>query len=262
MRIIICDTAAEATEKVAGFITDQIRARPDSVLGLATGGTMERLYGRLQQAHRDGLSFADVTTFNLDEYVGLPADHPQSYAYYMRHFLFDHIDIDQDRCFIPDGTIHPFQAAADYETLIADHGPIDLQLLGLGRNGHIGFNEPSSSLNSLTREKALSQDTLAANRQYFDDDANMPNSAITMGIKTICSAHQIVLLALGAGKAQAVKRMMEGPVSTFCPASALQMHPNVIAVVDADAAQLLELKDHYMHEERIQQMREHSAGVV
>ena len=260
MRVVICDTVGAATDRVVGLLVAQIRDKPQSVLGLATGGAMERVYGELVCQYQDGLSFAGLITFNLDEYVGLAPEHPQSYADYMRHRLFDHINIDQSRCFIPNGTAHPTQEARAYEALIAEHGPIDFQLLGLGRNGHIGFNEPSSSLGSSTREKALTQDTLEANKRFFSEGETMPVSAITMGVKTICSAQKIVLLAFGSHKAQAVKNMIEGPLSAFCPASVLQMHPNATVVIDADAAQLLELKDHYLHQERIQRRREIAAN--
>ncbi len=256
MRVVICDTVDQATARVADVIAQQVAKVPHSVLGLATGGTMEPLYDDLRKSHVAGLSFAGVTAFNLDEYVGLPADHPQSYATYMRKHLFDHIDIDLEHCFIPSGMGDPIVASRTYEAQIAEHGPIDLQLLGLGKNGHIGFNEPGSSLASLTREKVLSQDTLTANRRFFADDETMPSSAITMGIQTICNSKKIVLLALGQAKAKAVQAMIEGPVSAFCPASALQMHANTTVVVDAEAAALLEYSDHYIHAERLQRRRE------
>lgn len=256
MRIVICDSAQDATARTAARLVTQVQAKPDSVLGLATGGTMEAVYPHLVAAHRGGLSFANVTSFNLDEYVGLGPDHPQSYAHYMRHHLFDHVDLAPSRYFLPDGLAPPKEASDAYEDLILAHGPIDLQLLGLGHNGHIGFNEPGSSLTSLTREKALSHKTIDANSRFFSSDEAMPHSAVTMGIGTISRGKSIVLLALGDGKAQAVHAMVEGPVSAFCPASALQMHRDVTVFLDPDAAVQLELRDHYLHAETIQRRRE------
>lgn len=258
MRVVICDSAEAATARAADLLVTQVQEKPESVLGLATGGTMERLYRALVAAHQDGLSFARVKTFNLDEYVGLPPDHPQSYARFMREHLFSHVDIDQTQCFIPSGTDQPEEASRAYEDQLTRHGPIDLQLLGLGHNGHIGFNEPGSSLTSLTREKALSLDTLKANQRFFDDPDAMPVSAITMGIGSICRSRKIVLLAFGEAKGRAVKAMVEGPVSAFCPASALQMHRDVTVIVDTAAGDSLELRDHYIHAETIQRSREHA----
>ena len=256
MRVVICDNAETAVARVADRMADHIRRTPETVLGLATGGTMECLYACLLDAHQSGLSFAGVKAFNLDEYVGLASDHPQSYAYYMRHHLFNHVDIDPDQCFIPSGTVHPKVASQRYEKHISNDGPIQLQLLGLGHNGHIGFNEPGSSLASKTREKALSQTTLEKNKRFFSDTEIMPISAITMGIQTISQAEEIVLLALGSEKSTAVKGMIEGPVSAFCPASALQMHSNVTVFLDDAASSQLSLKNHYIHTESLQQKRE------
>ncbi|MEM1129327.1 MAG: glucosamine-6-phosphate deaminase [Pseudomonadota bacterium] len=256
MRVVICDTAAEATERVAALITGALRDKPDTILGLATGGTMEPLYRALVAAHDAGLSFAHATTFNLDEYVGLAPNHPQSYAHYMRRHLFEHVDIAPVRCFLPSGLGDPAEASRRYEDLLSTHGPIDLQLLGIGHNGHIGFNEPGSALTSLTREKALSRTTLKANQRFFDDPAAMPQTAITMGIGSICRARAIVLLALGPEKSRPVRAMIEGPLSAFCPASALQLHRNVTVVLDPGAAAGLELRDHYTFAERIQRARE------
>lgn len=256
MRVVICDSAEAAISRVADHISGHIQSMPKTVLGLATGGTMERLYAVLREMHKTGLSFAGIKAFNLDEYVGISGEHPQSYAHYMKQHLFDHIDINQDYCFIPSGTEHPFEASRDYENLLSEHGPIQLQLLGLGHNGHIGFNEPGSSLASRTREKALSQTTLEKNKRYFSKDEKMPLSAITMGIQSIIDSKEILLMALGAEKAQAVKSMVEGPLSAFCPASVLQMHPKVTVVLDTAAANELTLKDHYTFAERLQKRRE------
>lgn len=247
MKVLILDTAAEAEARAALMIQEQIRQKPASVLGLATGGTMLPIYAALRAAHRDdGLSFAGVTTFNLDEYVGLAADHPASYHHYMRDVLFDHIDIDQTRTFLPRGDApDPAAEAQAYEDEIRRAGGIDLQLLGLGQNGHIGFNEPTSSLGSRTRIKTLTESTLNANRPYFTDGQEMPRYALTMGIATILDARACVLVATGAAKAQAVAAMVEGPLSAICPGSALQLHPRATVILDVAAASALKLTSYY-----------------
>ncbi len=248
MKVLILPDAAAATDRAASVLIDELRARPASVLGLATGGTMEPLYERLRASHREGLSFAQATTFNLDEYVGLGPDHPRSYHAYMREKLFDQVDIDPSRAHLPRGdTADPHAEAAAYEDAIGRAGGIDLQLLGLGANGHIGFNEPMSSLASPTRIKTLTRSTRDANRRFFEGAEPVPRFAITMGIGTILRARACVLLATGAGKAGAAARMIEGPVSAACPASALQMHPRATVMLDRAAAAELELRSYYEH---------------
>jgi glucosamine-6-phosphate deaminase len=249
MRVRIHETAAEAAEETADLIAETLRARPNAVLGLATGGTMEPVYSRLIEEHRRGLSFGGATTFNLDEYVGLSPDHPQSYRTYMKARLFDHVDIDPSRTFIPRGDIDPARASEDYERLLSQHGPVDLQLLGLGHNGHIGFNEPTSSLASRTREKSLTRTTLEANSRFFRNGERQPESAITMGIGSIMESRRVVVLAVGASKADAVAAMIEGPVRALCPGSVLQFHPHVMAILDSAAASRLTLQDHYARAE-------------
>jgi glucosamine-6-phosphate deaminase len=241
MDVIVCKSAQSATDRAAAILIEQIRHKPDSVLGLATGGTMEPLYAKLVTAYQNGMSFAQIKSFNLDEYIGLPPSHLQSYAHYMSHHLFNHTDIAPQNLFLPCGTDAPAIAAQKYEDELARHGPIDLQLLGLGHNGHIGFNEPGSSHASRTRVTTLSDQTLDANRRFFSKSEKVPQSAITMGIGTICESRRILLLANGIGKAQAVRAMIEGPVDTSCPASALQLHDNVTIVIDDDAACSLHL---------------------
>ncbi|MBF9030886.1 glucosamine-6-phosphate deaminase [Rhodobacterales bacterium HKCCE3408] len=238
MRLIVCADPREATRAVVDRVVGAIRDRPDVVLGLAAGGTMEWVYDGIVAAHEGGLSLARVTSFNLDEYVGLPPEHAQSYHSYMRARLFDRTDIAPGRTYLPRGDGDP-GAAAEYEALIAQHGPIDLQLLGIGQNGHIGFNEPGSDFASRTREVALAEATRTANARYFGSGETPPETAVTMGIGTILEARSIVLLALGDGKADAVAAMVEGPVTEACPASALQTHPDATVVVDRDAARLL-----------------------
>ncbi len=256
MRIVICPDAETATARVVDAICAQVRARPACVLGLATGGTMEGVYRGMITAHAAGLTFARARTFNLDEYVGLGPDHPQSYAAYMCGHLFDHIDLPPGARHLPDGLGDPGISAARYEAAIVRHGPIDLQLLGLGHNGHIGFNEPGSSLVSRARETVLAQATLDANARFFGAGEALPQSAVTMGVGTITDARAVVLLALGAAKSVAVRAMIEGAVSAFCPASALQMHADVTVVLDEGSAGALALSDHYRHAEAFRVRRD------
>lgn len=247
MKILIHQTRATATDCAAALIADRLTRQPDTVLGLATGGTMESVYANLIARHQvGGVSFARATSFNLDEYVGLQADHPCSYWHYMREKLFDHVDMDPHRAFLPKGDAADAEAeAARYEAAILAAGDIGLQLLGLGLNGHIGFNEPTSSLASLTRIKTLTQSTRDANAQYFERTDDVPRLAITIGIGTILRAQEVVLLAYGAEKAGVVAQMIEGAVSAACPATALQMHRKVTVVLDEDAASDLALRDYY-----------------
>ena len=245
MRVRIHPSAESAAEVASRRIVAMLRGKPDAVLGLATGGTMEPVYERLIAAHRDGLSFACATTFNLDEYVGLPSGHPQSYRSYMAARLFDHVNLDPERTHIPRGDGVPEEAAAEYEALLTLHGPIDLQLLGLGRNGHIGFNEPVSSLASRTREKRLAESTLVANARFFEAGETQPTTAVTMGIASIMEARRIVVLVTGPAKAGAARAMIEGPVSAICPGSALQFHRHVTVILDEPAAAELTLRGHY-----------------
>lgn len=248
MKVLILPDAESATRRACEILIARLRSHPKSTLGLATGGTMEPLYQMLCDAHKAGLSFAQATTFNLDEYVGLAPDHPQSYHSYMRKELFDHVDIDVASTHLPRGDAADPQAeAAAYEAAIAKAGGIDLQLLGLGANGHIGFNEPTSSLSSPTRIKTLTQGTRDANRRFFAADEVVPSFAITMGIGTILRAETCLLLATGASKAQAVAAMIEGPLAAVCPASALQMHAKAIVVLDRAAAADLKLDAYYQH---------------
>ena len=237
MRVAIHPTAEEAASAVADRIAAVVRARPDAVLGLATGGTMEPVYARLVRAHRrDGLSFARVTTVNLDEYVGLPAGHPQGYRAYMRHHLLDHVDLASDRAHLPRADLDPNAAAARYETLLARVGPIDLQLLGLGRNGHIGFNEPGSPFDSRTRVVDLAASTVEANRRFFPSGQEPPARAVSMGVGSILAARALVLLAVGRAKAASAQALVDGPVTPDMPATALRLHADATVVLDAEAA--------------------------
>ena len=243
MRIVVLNDAEPVAQYGAAQIIETINEKPNANLGLATGSSPIRLYQNLITAYQQGqVSFKQVTTFNLDEYLGLTGDHPQSYRYFMNQQLFNEVDIELDNTFVPDGsTKNPLKTCADYEANMRARGGVDLQLLGIGRNGHIGFNEPSSSLVSRTRVKTLTKDTVEANQRFFKPGEFQPHLSLTMGIGTIMEARQIMLIATGADKAEAIKNTIEGPVSAYCPASILQMHANVTVVIDQDAA--LGLKD-------------------
>lgn len=245
MKVLILDDPMRAAARTAALLLEQVCRKPDAVLGFATGGTMEPVYAQLRGA-AGAVSFAGIRSFNLDEYVGLSASHPQSYHSYMRDQLFDHVDVTQENLHLPAGdTLSVQSEAGRYDAKIRAVGGIDLQLLGLGANGHIGFNEPGSSLGSRTRVKTLTQKTRDDNRRFFGRDVEVPRWAITMGIGTIMEAREIVLLATGAGKAAAARAMIEGPVSAFCPASALQFHPRATVILDEAAAGQLELREYY-----------------
>jgi len=241
MKILVFPDAACAIRHAADMVSAAIHAKPSLVLGLATGSTMRPVHAELVARHAAGkLSFAEATTFNLDEYIGLPHTHPGSFARFMAETLFAHTDIKTTRTHLPNGMApDPDLEAAGYEAQIRAHGEIDLQLLGIGTNGHIGFNEPGSALSSRTRSIALAPSTIAANQAHFDNPADMPRHAITMGIATITEARACMLLACGATKAQAIADMIDGTLSTDCPASSLQRHPNVTVILDDAAASLL-----------------------
>jgi glucosamine-6-phosphate deaminase len=247
MEVLIRDSAETGCILGAKIIATVVREKPDAVLGLATGRTPLRLYQELIRLHKtEGLNFSRVTTFNLDEYVGLPAEHPQSYRFFMQENLFRHINIDVKRTHVPNGIAADLHAECRaYEEKIIAAGGIDLQLLGLGRNGHIGFNEPTGSLRSRTWVKILSEQTLRDNSEVFGSVQAMPKHALTMGIGTILDARRCLLLAFGPAKTRAVERMIEGPLSAICPGSALQLHPRATVIIDEGSAAGLEYADHY-----------------
>lgn len=237
----IADTEDQASTVAAQLIADQVREKPASVLGLATGGTPMDTYRRLVQMNRDGeISFAQVTTFNLDEYIGLAPDHPQSYRAFMNENLFQHIDIDLQNTHVPSGLAADIAAECEsYESKIRSAGGIDLQLLGLGHNGHIAFNEPGSPAESRTRQVDLTSETIEKNSRFFESVDQVPRHAITMGIATILESRRIVMLALGESKADAVARMLRGLITSSHPASELRNHPAVTVVLDQASASKL-----------------------
>ncbi|NIP81779.1 MAG: glucosamine-6-phosphate deaminase [Gemmatimonadetes bacterium] len=245
MLVLVRDDYDAVSREAARRVAELVRRQPDCVLGLATGGTPRGLYEELIRLHRDeGLDFSKVTTFNLDEYVGLPPDHEQSYHAFMWRHLFDHINVDPRFVHIPHGMADDVPAFCDwYEERIAEAGGIDLQILGIGANGHIAFNEPSSSLGSRTRIKTLTPQTREDNARFFGSLDDVPRYAITMGVGTIMEARQLLLLASGSGKADAIAdTTVEGPISARVPASIVQLHRDAVVLVDRDAAARLELE--------------------
>ncbi len=247
MRIIIEPDPDRVSRRAAEFMADLVRRKPTCVLGLATGSTPLGMYRELIRMHQEeGLDFARVETFNLDEYVGLAPSHPQSYRYFMQTNLFDHINIDVRNTHVPDGRALDFEAYCElYEKMIREAGGISLQVLGVGTDGHIAFNEPGSSLGSRTRLKTLTPETIADNARFFGSPEEVPHLAITMGVGTILESRQCLLLAHGPSKAKAIRDTIEGPVTAQVTASALQLHRDVIVVIDNEAARLLERRDYY-----------------
>jgi glucosamine-6-phosphate deaminase len=247
MEVIIRKTKEDASSLAAQLIAKAIREKPHIVLGLATGRTMEPLYARLVKLHREeSLDFSLVRTFNLDEYAGLPADHPGSYRYYMNRHLHNHVNIDRRNTHLPDGMAADIDSECRcYEQKIRECAGIDLQLLGIGRAGHIGFNEPLSSIASRTRVIALTPTTISENSGQFANPAEMPRRAITMGVGTILESRRLLVLATGESKAEVLAKTVEGPITSRVTATAVQMHPHCTVICDEPAASLLEDKDYY-----------------
>lgn len=230
----------EMSRAAAQVIADQIRSKPNSVLGLATGSTPEGMYAELVQMFRRGeVDFSKARSFNLDEYVGMEPNDPRSYHKFMRVNLFDHVNFAPGSTHVPSGIGDNLdEQAREYERMIAAAGGIDLQVLGIGMNGHIGFNEPGSAFDSRTRVVDLSEQTVSVNKEKTEADA-LPAQAVSMGMGTIAESRRILLLANGAGKAEIIARAIKGPVITDVPASALQRHPGVVVILDAAAASRL-----------------------
>ena len=247
MEIIICKTKEEASRKAADLVTALVKSNPKAVLGLATGSTPVEMYKCLIADNKaKKVSFKGVRSWNLDEYWGLPPTHDQSYRSFMDENLFDSIDIVKKNTHVLNGLATDWRKEVTaYEAAIKKAGGIDLQVLGIGSDGHIAFNEPGSSLASRTRIVSLTPQTIKDNARFFKKSADVPRQALSMGVGSIMEARRIVLLAFGANKADAVKAMVEGGVSQFCTASALQMHPDAWVFCDAAAASKLKLKTYY-----------------
>jgi glucosamine-6-phosphate deaminase len=247
MEVLISNTPEEMSKAAALEVAEVLNTKPNAVLGLATGSTPLGLYKELARLHREeGLNFSQVTTFNLDEYVGLPGSHPQSYHYFMREHFFQHVNIPTQHNYIPSGTTSNYKAfCAWYEQRIAECGGIDIQILGIGTDGHIAFNEPTSSLQSRTRLKTLAESTIDDNARFFEKREEVPIYAITMGVGTILESRRIVLLANGQNKAKAIADAVEGPVTSMNTASALQMHASTRIFIDTEAASKLQLRGYY-----------------
>ena len=238
MKIIRAKDYADMSRKAANIISAQVIMKPNCVLGLATGGTPVGAYAQLVDWYNKGdIDFSEVTTVNLDEYRGLPKEHPESYWSFMHRNLFDKVNIDPAKINLPDGT-NPdaADACAKYNDIIHSVGGIDLQLLGIGPNGHIGFNEPGEAFELETHCVDLTQETIEANKRFFDGNVDLvPKQAYTMGIKTIMQARKVLMVANGKGKAEIIKKAFFGPVTPEVPASILQMHPDFILVADEEA---------------------------
>jgi len=241
IKVIICKDYNEVSDRAAEIMLDVVKNNPKAVLGLATGSSPIGLYQRMIKDHQEnGTSYANITTFNLDEYVGLEQEHPQSYYTFMHQNLFNHIDIKKENVNIPSVQGDDMQANCDAYNELLSKQKIDLQLLGIGSNGHLAFNEPGTPFDSVTQVVDLKQSTIQDNARFFDDDmSKVPTQSITMGIKNVMDAKKILLVASGKNKADAIYQTVKGEVSTDCPASILQKHPDVTVVVDEDAASLL-----------------------
>jgi glucosamine-6-phosphate deaminase len=248
MLLVLKPNSAELGREAARMVANAVRRNPALRLGLATGSTMLAMYQELVRLHqRESLDFSRVITFNLDEYLGLSSNHPQSFHNFMQENFFAHVDVDPSNIHIPDGSIkgNYQRYCASYEEAIRNAGGIDLQILGIGRNGHIGFNEPTSSLGSRTRLKVLSKETIQDNRKFFASEDEIPQCAITMGIGTILESRRILLLASGSPKAAAIAKAIEGPLTASVTASALQLHSDVTFIIDREAGSELKQQEYY-----------------
>ncbi|RAX17191.1 glucosamine-6-phosphate deaminase [Pseudarthrobacter sp. AG30] len=248
MEVVILGSGRQAGRLAADAIEKLVRRKPDAVLGLATGSSPLPVYDELAARHQQGLDFSRTSGFALDEYVGLPAGHAESYREVIRREFTNRVNIAPENVHGPDGTAEDIPAAcAAYERAIAAAGGVDLQLLGVGTDGHIGFNEPGSSFASRTRIKSLIEQTRRDNARFFNSLAEVPHHVLTQGLGTIMAARHVILLATGAQKAKAVRDFVEGPVAAICPASILQFHPHATVLLDEAAASALKLADFYRH---------------
>jgi glucosamine-6-phosphate deaminase len=241
MKVIIAKSYEEMSKIAAKEIAKLLYIKPEAVLGLATGSTPEGVYKELIELNKQNkIDFSKAVTYNLDEYRGLSGEHPQSYRYFMDTMLFNHVNIDKCRTHVPNGVAEDIEKeCSEYDEDIDKAGGIDLQLLGIGGNGHIGFNEPSDSLNLNTHLTDLTEDTIKANSRFFDSIDEVPTQALTMGLGGIMKAKKILLLASGEKKAEIIAKLVEEKISTRVPASILQVHPNVLVIIDEEAASLL-----------------------
>lgn len=241
MKVIVTKNYEELSKVAANEMADIIKNKPNAVLGLATGGSPIGMYKELIQMNKEGkVDFSQITTVNLDEYVGLSGDHNQSYRYFMNDNLFNHINIDKSKTFVPNGLAENVEEECkSYDAKIAELGGTDVQLLGIGNNGHIAFNEPDNFLVAGTHLTGLTQSTIEANARFFDSIDEVPKTALTMGLGGIMKAKKIIVIASGEGKAEAVKEMLSGKITTDMPASMLQMHKDVVVIIDEAAAKLL-----------------------
>ena len=241
MRVVVTKNYDELSKVAANEMAEVIKNKPQAVLGLATGGSPVGMYKELIKMNQAGeIDFSKVITINLDEYVGLSGEHPQSYRYFMNDILFNHINIDKNNTYVPNGLATNIEEECiQYDAKIAALGGTDVQLLGVGNNGHIAFNEPAEALVSGTHLTGLTEDTIKANARFFDSIDEVPKTALTMGLGGIMKSKKIIVIASGESKAKAVKEMVSGKISTKVPSSMLQMHRDVTVIVDEAAAKLL-----------------------
>lgn len=249
MEVIIKSNYEAICDEATSIIHEAWKKKPDLILGLATGSTPLGVYARLIELYRKSkMDFSKMQTFNLDEYLGLKEDHPRSYAFYMDSRFFSHINMPRRQIHRLSGKPKDIEAhCLDYENLIKEVGGIDIQILGIGRNGHIGFNEPTSSLSSRTRVKTLMKETVEDNARCFDEGEMVPRFVLTMGIGTLMEARQIVLMSSGVKKQEAIRLTVEGPVTATVPGSALQLHPDVKLIVDEESSALLSKREYYRY---------------
>jgi glucosamine-6-phosphate deaminase len=241
MKIIVTENYEEMSRVAAELFAQTLKEKPEAVLGLATGDTPIGMYQGLIAMYEKGeLDFSRATSVNLDEYYPITPDNDQSYRYFMNHQLFDHVNIDKARTYVPDGTTKDPEAfCREYEAKIDALGGVDVQVLGIGRNGHIGFNEPDDELIPITHLTKLTDSTIEANARFFASEADVPKHALTMGVQSVFKARRVLLMASGANKAEAVRAMLQGNLTTRLPASLLQLHPDVTLICDKDAYSLV-----------------------
>lgn len=246
MRIIVCENYEEVSKKAAQMILSQVTLKPNSVLGLATGSTPIGMYENLVKLNQKGeIDFSEVRTFNLDEYYNLPKNNDQSYHYFMHKHLFDHINIKPENVHIPNGMTDNVDAECErYDELIKESGGVDIQVLGIGNNAHIGFNEPTVNFEKGTHLVELEESTIEANSRFFDNIEDVPKKAITMGVGSIFKSRKIMLIATGENKAEAIYNTVYGKVVPEVPASILQFHNDIVLILDKEAAKLLKEEDY------------------